>query len=450
MPPTAPASHNRLVAFATRVGIAVVMLGLAGTVFYLLQSTKPEIEQIDPAANAQTVLAFEARRVPVQRQWRGYGTAQPLDSAEVPVRVTATVESIPPEILPGARVTRGQTLVQLDASDFSRQLEIAQQRIAELDAALAQLDVEAQRLEERLALEDADVAIARTEYDRQLRFRERNVSSQQDVDAAQRNLIAAQRRELQTREAADLIGPRRRSIQAQKASQQSQVNLAQLNEQRATITSPLTGVIQSLEVEVGENMAAGSTLARIVALDPIEVPVGLEASAQQSVRPGDRVELRPTNQSAPAPVWNATVVRVAPEQDAQTRTFTVFADLTRAQGAPPLPVPGAYLEARVYVSEPESRFIVPRRSIREGRLQVIEQGVVVSRPVEIDYTLSGPQPRFGLPDDQWAVIGDTLREGQFVVVNAAAQLADGTRAEPALPDRPAATAARPRPAEATP
>ncbi|MBB6429000.1 efflux RND transporter periplasmic adaptor subunit [Algisphaera agarilytica] len=428
-----PRGPNRLLALTSRLVVAVLMLGAAIAIFFLMSSTKPVVQEVDPAATRQTVIVFEAQRVPVQRQWRGYGTAEALYSADVPSRVTATVESIPVEVRPGAVVTKGQLLVQLDASDFERQLDIAQQRIAELDAALSQLDVESDRLEERLVLEDSDVAIAQTEYDRQVRFQERNVGTQQDLDTAERNLITAKRNQLLTREAADLIGPRRRSLEAQKASQQSQVNLAELNQQRTTILSPIDGVLQTIDVEVGENLAAGQTIARVVSLSPIEVPIQLPASSRMSVSVGDRVILEPT--SGPASLidglgWTTTIARIAPEQDATTRTLTVYADLTDENGNARLPAPGMFLEATVAIADVEDRFVVPRRSIRQGRIQVAQDGEVVSRAVQVAYTLSGTHSGFGLPDDQWAVIDDVLEDGDLVIVNAATRIADGTLVDP--------------------
>jgi len=430
-----PPQANRLIALATRLGVAALMIAAAAVVFFVLRSTKPQIQHTNPAAHKTTVIVFEAQPVPVQRQWRGYGTAEALDTADVPARVTAAVKSIPKNILPGTRVELGELLVQLDSDDFTRQLEIAQQKIKEIDAAIAQLDIEQNRLNERLALEDSDVAIAQTEYDRQLRFQKRDVATQQDVDASQRFLITAKRSQLQTRESLDLIGPRRRSLQAQKASQQSQVNLTELSEQRTTITSPIRGVIQSIDIEVGENITAGQRIARVVSLSRIEVPIQLPAASRRSIAPGDRLVLRPTS---PLPgvsellTWPTTIARIAPEQDTATRTLTVFAELTQGDDEARLPAPGMFIQATVWVAKSQPRLIVPRRAIRKGRIQIIRNGVLVSQPVKIDFTLSGTQPSFGLPDDQWAVLDAGVTAGDLVVVNAATQLADGSSVNPKL------------------
>ena len=280
------------------------------------------------------------------------------------------------------------------------------------------------------ALEAIDVEIAQTEFDRQVRFRERNVGNQQDLDTARRNLINAQRNQLLTREAADLIGPRRLSLEAQIASQQSQVDLAELNRQRTTIVSPIDGVLQSIDVEVGENLAAGQPIARVVALSPIEVPSRVPASARATLAGGDRVILRPTSGPADARTWTTTLSRIAPEEDAATRTLTVYADLTADdQTSGLLPSTGMFLAASVWVATAEDRFLVPRRAIRAGRIQVAQNGEVVSQPVDVAYTLSGSQPSFGLPDDQWSVSDDVLEEGDLVIVNAATQVPDGTAVE---------------------
>ncbi|MEM9883984.1 MAG: efflux RND transporter periplasmic adaptor subunit [Planctomycetota bacterium] len=451
--PASPTPSRPGLVLVIRLAVAAVMLGVAGAVFLGLRATAPTVEAVDPEADRRAVSAFEVRAVPVRRQWRGYGTAEALDSAEVPARVSATVASIPEDVLPGRAVTRGQLLVQLDASDFDRQLEIAEQRIAELDAQLAQLDVERDRLGESLVLEEADVSLAQADFDRQRSLRERNVNNQQDLDAAQRILINAKRARLQTRQALDLIGPRRQSLEAQRASQRSQVNLAELNRQRTTIVSPIDGVIQSIDVEVGENVMAGQQVAFVVSLTRIEVPIALRGAAQSSVRVGDAVTLRSTSLPrglAAVPRWSSTVDRVSPQQDPTTRTLTVYAELAASAPGAPVPPPGMFLEATVSVAEAEPRLLLPQRAVRGGRVQVVEGGQLVGRSVAALFNLSGPRPELGLPDDQWVAVEGDLAEGDTIVLNAASQLADGTAVDPRLPGRPATAAKAGPDAEAAP
>ena len=440
MPDEQPSRSNQSLRFASRVGLGVLILGVAVGVYFFLYQTRPQVSTTDPEAARPIANVFRAQRVDIQQQWHGYGTAEALTSADVPSRVTATVESIPDEIEPGRRVRQGQVLVQLDDADFQRQVEIAQQRIAEIDALLKQLDVEANRLRDRLALEDSEVAIAQTDYDRQVNLRDRNVVNEQNVDTANRSLINSKRARLQTQEAIDLIDPRRQSLQAQRASQLSQVNLAELNQQRTTITSPIDGVIQSLSVEVGENLTAGQIepVARIVSLRRIEVPLSLPASARSDVQVGDRLVLRPTGALSSTllfPGWATEIARIAPEADAATRTFTVFAVLEQAGDEIRLPPPGMFLQGTVYADTQAPRVLVPRSAIRAGRIQIVEGGLLVSRAAPVAFYISGEHPETGLADDQWAVLEESaLEPGTLVLVNAASQRPDGTAVQPRLPD----------------
>ncbi len=409
-----------------RLVVMLVLLAVAGTAGVLLYVSRPGVPERPSESVRPVVETFAARRVPVARQWSGRGTVRALDAADVSARVAAVVVGPVPALRPGATVTVGQVLVQLGEEEFVQRAEVARQRIREIDASLAQLDVEQARLNEQTSLDDSDVGMARTEFDRQTRLNERGVTTGQDVDAAQRILIGARRAQLATRRAADLIGPRRRQLEAQKAGQKAQEQLAELDRERTAITSPLAGVIQNLDVAVGENVTVGQRVARVVALDKVEVPVVLPAAAGGMVAVGDAVALWSTGVGPLRPEWRTTVLRVAPEQDSATRTLTVYAEVSDEgpEGLPP--PPGLFLDARVQSADTALRWVVPRRAVREGRVQVVADGRLVSRPVEVAFFLRGPYPALGVDDDQWAVIDDVLSEGDRVLVDAATRLPDGT------------------------
>ena len=436
--PDERSDRNRLLAFSFRLGLGLLALVLAGGVFYGLYRTRPTIQQTDPAAVRPTVNVFVAEPVEVQRQWTGYGTVQAVRSVEIMPRVTAPVASIPDAVEAGRRVTAGQVLVQLDEEDFVRQLEIARQRIAEIDAAFEQLAVEESLLEERLSLADTEVSIAQTDYDRQVSLRERNVNNAANVDAAQRTLISAKQSRLQILEAQRSIGPRRSSLLAQRASQSAEVNLAELNRQRTTITSPIDGVIQSLDVEVGESLMTGQQrIARVVAIDHIEVPLSLPAAARGRVEVGDRAVLMPTGPLSarlPMPGWTTAITRIAPEADAATRTFTVFVELEASGHEIRLPAPGMFLRATVFDHAPETRLVVPRSAVSGERIQVVRDGKIASLPAEIAFDVAAEYPQLGVAANQWSVLDDPpFDAGELVLISSATPLPDGTPVHVRLP-----------------
>ena len=158
--------RNRVVSWIVRFVLCVMLLGAAGAIYGMLYRTRPQPARSDVANQARRVLVMEAHAVDVRRQWDGFGTARAMDSADVPARVTATVISIPPTVQDGAAVEAGDLLVQLDESDFAREVELSTQRMADVSAQLERLDIEVKSWETRTKLAADRVRLAQAEYDR--------------------------------------------------------------------------------------------------------------------------------------------------------------------------------------------------------------------------------------------------------------------------------------------
>lgn len=435
-------NKRRFLMWITRFVAGLVALLLAVTIYQVLVATATQVEPSDEARALPTAPVFSAQRVPVRRQWQGYGTAEAMDAADVPARVTATVTEVPDNTLPGNRVARGQMLVQLDGSDFERQVEIAEQSMTELRAALSLLEFEQTRLDEQLALEEEDLALSRDELGRVKRIQESGATNQQDVDRVRRETIATERQVIATTEAISRLEPRKLQLTAQLASQEASLKLAKQNFERTTITSPIDGVLQSVDIDLGEELRPGIRVARVVNLERIETPLRLPAQARSDMAIGDSATIATTVGGTRR--FDATIARIAPVDDVATRTVTVYlvvdqpgvADRLGDPTAEPWLSPGAFVSGTVVSDRSNDRWVVPRRAVRSGRIRVVRDGVVVSQPVTVDFVVEGDYPSFGLPDDQWAVLSEssTLAPGDLVLVNAAMAVLDGDPVEPSLPD----------------
>lgn len=384
------------------------------------------------------VVVMSVTKIPVSRQWRGYGTVQAVNSADVPAQVAAVVEHIPDSIAAGAVVVRGQLLAQLEDRDFRCQVEIAKQKLGDLTAQLESIEVERRMTAQQLALELEDLDLATQELSRVQQLRSEGVTHKQEADRAKRVVIAVKRANLVTRLTLERLPLHERQLLARIQAQQELLELAQTNLRRCRIVSPIDGVLQSVDVEVGESVSIGQRVARAVDLRTIEVPLRIPASARSGIVAGDGVRL--TTATGPGLDWSARVARVAPEDDPATRTMTVYVEVDQADVArhyarqsstAPL-VPGTFLEGLIESGKPEMRWVVPERSFREDRLLIVSGGGVVSRPARIDFTIRASFPQFGVNDQQWVVLKDELEDGELVVVNTAASLLDGQAVEPVL------------------
>jgi RND family efflux transporter MFP subunit len=423
----------------TRAAIVVTLLVIALIIFQVLVSTSPIVPTVDPDKLLQRVNTFTAAPVPVRRQWIGYGTAEAIDSADIPARVTATVTRVRPEALEGTPVTQDQVLVELDDSDYVNQLNIAQQNLAGVVARIAELDNLEDSLKQQLVVQTRDMELARDELTRIKEMFKRDAANQKGVDAADRAALTSERNKLRVDETLAAIGPRRSQLLAEKLSLTSSIDIAERNLERCTIRSPIDGVIQFVDVEVGENLTLGQRVARVVNLERIQTPLSLSASARSHIRVGDQVRL--TSTADPGLSWDGQVTRVSPEDDPATRTFAAYVEITHSQldsqdrtpdqQTTPAPLaPGVFVSGVVMEADPSLRIVVPRRSIRTQRVMLIRDGLIYSSKVTEGFAFEGHLPKLGVPDDQWAVIVDGVDDGDQVVLNPTRSLSDGQPVQP--------------------
>ena len=456
----ANSTQRWIIATTTRFVLVAALLSGAGWIYYWLTLTAPTVQSADTSHAVRRVMVFKARQVPMSRQWSGYGVTEAIYSADVPARVTAVVTTLPQTVTAGTAVQRGQLLVELDSSDFERQVHIARQDLADLKAQLAMLSVDHEQASQRLELDQQEVNLTLQELHRVEQLQRSGAAHEQDLDRAKRNWITAQRSFVMTQQSLEILAPRRDQLTAQLQAKQSHLDLAQLNLERCRIVSPMDGVLQSVDIEVGENVTAGQRVARVVNLTQIEVPLRLPAEARTTISVGDTVEL--TTAARNDHGWPATVARIAPENDPQTRTVTVFAQIQQPswsdsytsdrsrqdQGSTPkqiqsdrpsLLAPGTFIAATVTSQHVEPRWVVPRRAIHEGSVMIAmpvadthhdDGHVITSQKVLIDYSVRSVLTQLGLPDDQWAVLDSPLKEGQWILVNASTSLLDGQAVEP--------------------
>jgi len=422
-----------LASIVTRIVISGCVLGGALGIFLWLSFTRDELNTDANHTTTQRVMAFAPQTLAVRRQWSGFGTAAAIDDARIPARVASTVIAIAPDMLAGRPIARGELIAALDPADFERQVEVTRESMREIDAQMVRLDVEETAWRERVDLAQADVAIAESDVARVESAAKDLAAQQREVDTARQRLIAAQRALLAAREALDMVPSRRNGLAAMREGVVSSNRLAQLALERCRIESPIDGVLQTVDIKLGESVQPGQQVARVVGLARIEVPLLLPASARPQVGLGDEVLL--FEDGAGARSWTALVARVAPEDDPITRTMTLFAELVQDPKSPTALSPGRFVQGSVRASVAVERVMLPRRSVRSDRVMVVRDGAIHERSVTVDFTQSGALPELHLPDLEWVAVGETFSEDELIVLDGARAIPVGTRAEAVRADQ---------------
>lgn len=439
----------KTIAFTVRTLVGLVLLISAASLMAFLIATKPKVSKSDLDELSVAVQVMRVEPVQVARQWRGYGTTQTKDSADVPARIGATVITVPADIEVGKVVSKGQTIAELDPADFSNALEAAEKRIAEAKAVILQLDTEKKSLSDRLELEQQVIQLAKDDYQRQVDRLETGSASPTDVDRAKRAVLVAELGAKLIKQNLDAIPSRMAGVEAQQAAATADRDTAKANLARTTITSPIDGIIEMLDIEVGENLAPGQRVARIIDPRVIELPLQLPASARSYIQTGNAATLTTRSHPDDCPPWNATITRLGVTNN-PTRTFTAFAEVDQSQiplrnfaeGTGPYKLgAGAFTLAKLDTAEPEQQTILPARAIQEGRIRTVIDGKVVGQNVKVAFELEDAFPQFGVKDTQWVVLKEPLPQGTLVVLSASMTILDGQRVEPKVSNEQAGVAA---------
>jgi RND family efflux transporter MFP subunit len=227
------------------------------------------------------------------------------------------------------------------------------------------------------------------------------------------------------RQRVNLVPSRRASLQAKIAREEANEALAQLDVTRTTVVAPFDGVLQSVDTEIGERVAAGEVVARLVDLSRLEAPLQTPISAGGSVRIGDEVAVSSDNQSRVQ--WTGRIARISPDADPENRTVAVYVEISQdPEAAQTLLRPGQFIVGRIAAGGVEPRIIVPRRAVDGDRVFVVDdEGNAQPRPVTIEHFLDETRPEIASNESQWAVVSEGLQAGDHVIISNIEDLESG-------------------------
>ena len=490
-----PSPIARVISIVVRsvvgVGILVIGIAIAGT----LVATRPSPPRANRPEPVLQVRVMPAASAQVARVWKGYGTAQAMNAAQIPAQVSGTAIERPSRIEAGMAVPAAETptdpamdpvpsrmedqslferpedrvggrayldwlrqaageglIVQIDPSDYIARLDSALDQIAATRAQIASLVVQQARLEEQVALATREREVQERELARIEEAQAAGGANQSEIERRRSTLFLAQRVETQLLEQLEQIEPRRTELRARLRDQASVARIARENLARTVITSPIAGSLQDVMVERGEWVQSGSTVARVVDLSRVEVPLRVPMSAAGSIRVGDGVTLRADVRADLS--WEGVVARLAPEGDAGTRTLTVFVEVRQdPDGAGDLLRPGQFVVGDVRTERMERVLLVPRRVIADDRLYVAIESeaaeggsITVARSVDATplFAVVGQRRDLDPLETEWIALehGGELREGDRIIVTNIDDLHDGLVVgvdgpDPAMPAGPA-------------
>jgi RND family efflux transporter MFP subunit len=416
-----------------RVLIPVAVIGGAIAVFAFLKSTKPEAskkERKDPGALVEVMTVEPARQ---QVLVDANGTVMPARQVVISPEVGGRVRWMNDKLIPGGKLEAGDTLIRIDASDYT--LAVEQQRAA-VDRARTELELEKSRK----------------------KIAEREWELLGEGEAEEGSLA--------------LRDPQLRTAEVAVKSAQSGLDRAKLAVSKSVVKVPFNAIVQQKQVEVGQLVGPQSPVVTLVGTDSywIQVSVPVSRLGWLSI-PG----VAGATEGSPARVWQeiegkrierqGRIIRMLGDLDPVGRMARLLVEVddplglrraaAAADGRPeqsdlPLLL-GSYVNVELAGREVDGIFELPREALRDGdkvyvmnddhTLGIQEVDVIWRRPGSILLAGLEAGSRVIVSPLPAPIEGMKLRTPDMIAREAVPS-GDAAAAAPATPDGQAPAAAK--------
>jgi RND family efflux transporter MFP subunit len=422
-----------LMVFLPRLLIILVLFALAGGITKMLVASKSSGEKKLPDVTNIVVNTIESVHRPSNRIWSGYGTVRTMGSADIVAEVAGRVIERPNSVEAGTKIEAGDLIVRLDDTDYINALDSARQVVKSLEAQIDGLKIESEQLQLQVDFATQEIEAAQRDLDRIDEVIAKGVGTSGERDAKLASLMRSFRERSVLQQQFDLVPSRRARLEADLSAQRASERIASENLERSIIRAPFSGELQEIMPRKGDWVGFGSTVARVVDLSDLEIPLKIAASASAWIEVGDEVRLWVRNPNGNHDK-TGKIIRIAPEADSASRTMTIFVEVKQDPQDPNRLLPGQFVHGRVVTEDPEQRVILPRRAVQSEHVFVVSElingeRVIKSMPVRVAYSFETALPEIDPIETQWVAleIGYEPVEGDLVAITLLDQLIEGTK-----------------------
>jgi HlyD family secretion protein len=311
-----------------------------------------------PTVERATVWLDTVKRGPMTREVRGLGTLVPEEVLWIPAPMEGRVDRI--LALPGTPVTAETLLIELVNPELQQ---------AALDADYQVKAQEAQVEDARVKLQSDRLTLRSLAAEVEASYQQARLTSDRDSNLYKEGLLIELTMKLSKISAERLAGRveieqerlkiNEDSIKAQLAAQQARVEqlraLARLKRSQVEslkVRAGAAGVLQQLDVKVGQRVGSGFLLAKVAQPERLKAELKVPETQAKDIIIGQKAAIDTRNGVIPG-----HVTRIDPAVQGGTVTVDVKLDGALPQGArPDLSVDGTieleHLESVVYVGRP--------------------------------------------------------------------------------------------------
>jgi len=314
---------------AIYTGVALLAVALVSFGLSRLKPAAPTVERA-------VVWPDTVKRGPMVRQVRGLGTLTPEDIRWIPATTQGRVEKI--ILRPGTRVKATDVILELTNPQLEQQLQDAMLKLQAAEAGLANTKVQ---LNNDLLQQRATSANIEADYNKAKMQRQMNEALAKDQLVSklvlEQSQVDADSLGVRNQISKDQLASKADSMRAQIAVQQSLVDqaraLLQLTQQQRDelkVRAGLDGMLQLVPVEVGQQVAPGTNLARVANPSRLKAEIKIAETQAKDIQLGQKAEVDTRNG-----IVEGRVARIDPSVQNGTRTVDVTLTGDLPKGAVP-------------------------------------------------------------------------------------------------------------------
>ena len=372
----------------------LLIVAVTAATLFLLVATRPDKGAGQRGLELARVQVVEVSLSDLSPTEELAGRLQPRRLAQLHFEVKGALRLRPVE--PGMKVRRGDILLQIDDGDYRDALLEATSLLQQEQAGIA-------RDRQLLKLARRNARLQKKEVERLKKLRRGTLVARSNVDAARQKLIQLQSEQARLQYSVDTATAR---LSLRKAS----VERARRNLERTRLRAPFDGIINKIQVQVGDYVNTGQTVAQLIDNSSLEMYVEVRRKVASALKLGQSVNVVLASKRV-----QGRLVALQNDPDNNTFTHAVRVRLPAGVGRP-----GDVARARFPLQSLKAVVSVPASAVvvDEGSAYVmrVRGDVLQRRPVMVGARVANR-----------IVIVQGLRSGDVVVSRDVASLSDGQK-----------------------
>ncbi|MBW2565679.1 MAG: efflux RND transporter periplasmic adaptor subunit [Deltaproteobacteria bacterium] len=377
--------RRRLFHFA----IAIVVIAVGAIGMRALTASKPQLKKRKVQAPVPMVRTTEIQTGPQTIHIQGEGTVRPLREISLAPQVGGKVLYISPALVNGGQFSKGDVLVRIDPVDYELAVTLAKANGKDAESLLELAKEEAAAAQEEWRLLHAGGS---------------------EVDRKPPPLVAKE--------------PQLAAAQAKLEAGRADLDKALLSLERTELKAPFDGRVSQKNVDIGQYVSPGQTLATLYSIEAAEIILPLEDESAfwfsipgftTANSRGSRAIVR-ARVAGQERTWSGEVVRTEGKLDERTRMINVVVRVEKPYSKrPPLAV-GLFVTTDIEGRTLPNAAVIPRSALHEDNIVWV---------VNNDNRLHLREVDVARVQGDEAIVQAGLEDGERVVITPLKAVTDG-------------------------